>query len=150
MSNKVRINLVDLVMRLLILCILLGFSRPTRSQMSQLNQSVFMSVELSEVAYDGFSITTGYYTIGNNINNRQSLAYISDTPSPDEYIYFARHQPSYYFLVHRQREVIRMIILQQRVRGGHSQFSYAVIDPSSDQRRELPSTLSGELTALSS
>ena len=136
-------------MKLFVLSLLLGISQQMQAQGRQQNDpSVFISVELCEKEYDGFSITTGYYTIDNNINNRQSSAYISDTPSPDEYIYFARHQPSYYFLVRRQREVIRMIVLQQRVAGDRSRFSYQIINPATGQRAEVPSTLSGELTAL--
>ena len=112
------------------------------------DESVFNSIELEEVAYDGFSITSGYYTIANNIDNQQSSAFISHTPSADEYVYFAQHQPSYYFLVHRQHEVIRMIVLQQRVRNYRSQFFYTVIDPASGYRTEVSSQLTGELTQM--
>lgn len=135
-------------MKHLILCILLAIFSPLSAQSQVDDQPVFISVELSEVAYAGFSITTGYYTIDNNINNRQSSAYISDYPTLDEYIYFARHQPSYHFLIHRQREVIKMVILQQRTGEDRSKFSYTIIDPASGHRIEAPSRLSGELTAL--
>ena len=108
--------------------------------------AVFTSVELEEVTYEGFSITAGYYTIANNIDNRQSKAFISDVPSPEEYIYFARHQPSYYFLVHRQREVIRMITLEQRPHERSSTFYYTIFDPVSGYRTIAASRLSGELT----
>ena len=137
-------------MRLLTLCILLAASLGGQAQQQTYEQPVFVSIELSEIALclDGFSITTGYYTIDNNIDNRHSSAYISDHPTVDEYIYFARHQPSYYFLVHRQREVMKMIVLQQRVIENRSTFFYVVIDPASGQRTKVPSRLSGELTAL--
>ena len=135
-------------MRFLLIVGFLGMRFWAMAQTDRQDSPVFNSVELEEVAYEGFSITSGYYTIANNIDNRQSSAFISDAPSLEEYIYFARHQPSYYFLVHRQREVIRMIILQQQVRSEQSQFSYTVINPASGLRTQMPSQLSGELTQL--
>ena len=106
----------------------------------------FRSVELQQVAYEEFSITAGYYPIACNINNRQSSAFISDSPSADEYVYFAQHQPSYYFLLHRQHELIRIIVLQQQSRNGHSTFFYTVIDPASGDRTRIGSQLAGDIT----
>ena len=110
--------------------------------------SVFNSVALEEKAYDGFSITSGYYTIANNIDHPPSTAFISHTPSAEEHLYFAQHQPSYYFFIHRQREVLRIILLRQRVRDQRSEFFYTVIDPISGHRTQVPSRLGGELTQL--
>ena len=127
---------------------LVGLPRLAASQAVSADTPVFLSVELEEVAYKAFSITSGYYTIANNIDNRQSSAFISDSPSSDEYLFFAQHQPSYYFLVHRQREVLRMIVLQQRVKNNQSLFFYTVMNPVSGYRTQEPSQLSGELTQL--
>ena len=118
------------------------------SQRATQEATVFNSLEIEEVAYDNFSITSGYYTIADNIANRQSSAFISDSPSTDEYIYFAQHQPSYYFLVHQQREVIRMIVLQQQVKNNRSSFFYTIMDPASGSQTKAPSKLGGELTQL--
>ena len=122
---------------------LLAFSQSEGPAMT-----VFNSIELEEIAYEGFSITSGYYTIANNIDNQQSSAFISNTPSSDEYLYFAQHQPSYYFLLHRQREVLRMIVLRQHVRNNRSAFFYTILDPVSSSQTKVPSQLSGELTQL--
>ena len=135
-------------MRLWWILVLLGLPRWAASQGEESNMLVFHSVELEETVYQGFSITTGYYTIANNIDNQRSSAFISNVPSSDEYIYFAQHQPSYYFLVHYQREVVRMIVLQQRVRRGQSQFFYTILDPISGRHTEAPSRLAGELTQM--
>jgi hypothetical protein len=110
------------------------------------DNSVFISQEISDVDYGSFSLNTSYYTIANNINNRQSSAFISDTPSPDEYLYFAQHQPSYYFLIHRNRSVMGMILFHQRATARRSSFFYTIVNPANGHRREVPSQLQGELT----
>ncbi len=107
---------------------------------------VFISQEIDDVDYGSFSLNTSYYTIANNINNRQSSAFISDAPSSGEYLYFAQHQPSYYFLVHRQRSVLAMILLDQRTSAQQSGFSYTIVNPANGHRREVPSRLVGQLT----
>ena len=110
------------------------------------NSSVFISQEIDDVDYGSFSLNTSYYTIANNINNRQSSAFISDTPSPDEYFYFAQHQPSYHFLIHRKRSVMGMILFHQRSTAQGSSFTYTIVNPANGNRREVPSRLQGELT----
>ncbi len=107
---------------------------------------MFISQEIDDVAYGSFSLNTSYYTIANNINNRQSSAFISDAPSPDEYLYFAQHQPSYHFLIHRSRSVMVMILLNQRTTAQGSSFTYVIVNPANGYRRKVPSQLRGELT----
>ncbi|MGB3778338.1 MAG: hypothetical protein WA960_08255 [Tunicatimonas sp.] len=107
---------------------------------------VFISREIDDVDYGSFSLNTSYYTIANNIDNRQSSAFISDTPSSDEYRYFAQHQPSYYFLIHRKRSVLGMILFHQRTTAHHSGFTYTIVNPATGHRREIPSRLPGALT----
>ena len=112
------------------------------------DNSVFISQEIDDVDYESFSLNTSYYTIANNIDNRQSSAFISDAPTDEERLYFAQHQPSYSFLVHHQRTVVRMIVFQQKTRGRSSSFSYTIVNPASGHRQKVPSQLSGQLTQL--
>ena len=107
---------------------------------------VFISREIDDVDYGSFSLNTSYYTIANNIDNRQSSAFISDEPSPDEYLYFAQHQPSYYFLIHRKRSVLGMVLFNQRTTLQRSGFTYTIVNTANGHRREVPSRLAGELT----
>ena len=107
---------------------------------------VFISQEIDDVDYGSFSLNISYYTIANNIDNRQSSAFISDAPSSDEYFYFAQHQPSYYFLIHQNRSVVGMILFHQRTTAYRSGFTYTIVNPANGHRREVPSRLQGELT----
>ncbi len=107
---------------------------------------MFISQEIDDADYGSFSLNTSYYTISNNIDNRQSSAFISDTPSSDEYLYFAQHQPSYYFLIHRKRSVSGMILFHQQTTAHRSGFIYTIVNPATGHRREVPSRLQGELT----
>lgn len=110
------------------------------------NNPVFISQEIDDNDYGSFSLNTSYYTIANNIDNRQSSAFISDVPSPDEYLHFAQHQPSYYFLIHRQRSVLGMILFHQQTTDQRSRFTYTIVNPANGHRRRVPSRLKGELT----
>lgn len=107
---------------------------------------MFISQEIDDVDYGSFSLNTSYYTIANNVDNRQSSAFISDTPSPDEYLYFAQHQPSYHFLIHQKRSVLGIILFHQRSTAHRSSFTYTIVNPANGHRREVPSRLQGELT----
>lgn len=116
------------------------------AQTGEPDNAVFISQEIDDVDYGSFSLNTSYYTIANNIDNRQSSAFISDSPSPDEYLYFAQHQPSYYFLIHRQRSVLGMILFHQLAISQRSDFVYTIVNPANGYHREVPSRLVGELT----
>ena len=116
------------------------------AQTGERDSTVFISQEISDVDYGSFSLNTSYYTIANNIDNRQSSAFISDTPTPDEYLYFAQHQPSYYFLIHRKRSVLGMVLFHQRNTSHPSGFVYTTVNPATGRRREIPSRRQASLT----
>ncbi len=116
------------------------------AQTASLDETVFISQEIDDINYGSFSLNTSYYTIANNINNRHSSAFISDRPLPEEYLYFAQHQPSFYFLIHRQRSVLGMVLFNQKITTGYSGFAYTIVNPANGHRREVPSRLQGDLT----
>ncbi len=116
------------------------------AQTERADAPVFISRDIDDVDHGSFSIHTSYYTIDNNIDNRQSSAFISDIPSPDEYLYFAQHQPSYCFLIHRQRSVLAMVLFHPKHKTTGPDFAYVIVNPASGHRREVPSRLVGQLT----
>jgi hypothetical protein len=129
---------------LFFLCYIVSFGGAAQTEST--DAPVFISRDIDDISYGSFSISTSYYTINNNIDNRQSSAFISDTPSPEEYLHFAQHQPSYCFLIHRQRSVLAMVLFHPRHKATGPDFAYIIVNPASGHRREVPSRLVGQLT----
>lgn len=107
---------------------------------------VFNSEIISEEHLEGFELTSSYYTIGNNISNKESSVYVSDNPALSDYLKFARELPSHFFIVHQGQEVLLSIILLPQVEGSNTTFYYHLLNPENGKSMQAPCNITGEIS----
>ncbi|MFI5218728.1 MAG: hypothetical protein ACHQNT_04500 [Bacteroidia bacterium] len=107
---------------------------------------VFNNELISEEKLDGFELTSSYYTIDNNISNKESSVYVNDKPTLNDYLKFSRDLPSNYFVVHQGQNVIMMIMLLQKNDGSKTDLSYHVVNPNNGKSMDAPCNVFGEIS----
>lgn len=130
------------------ICLFLVLWHAVDAQVDGNGNPVFNSIQLSTEQLGEFELSFNYYTIQDNIDNFQSSVFVSETPSLDDYIGFARNLPSYFFMLNRGPDVVFMIMLNQKVNGHETLFSYTVLDPATMKVVDLPCNVSGEVTEV--
>ena len=137
----------DSVMDFVFLLTFLGVLTATSiAQIDQHGNPVFHSVPLSDDTTSTCIISANYYTIKNNIDNKNSSVYVNDKPSLEELIEFARTKPSYFFLVHRDKVVSHLIMVNSRVEGKKSRYSFLIMNPKTNNQVEIPAHTLGDVT----
>jgi hypothetical protein len=114
-------------------------------QIDKNSNPIFNSIILNVDTFDNFQLVTNYYTIDNNISNKESSAYINDSPTTDEYVRFARDLPAYYFIVQKDNNVIFMIMPMQKNTPDTTTISYIVINRTGGNNKTIPCSIPGEI-----
>lgn len=129
--------------RILTSLILLFFSSIslTFSQTDRNGNPVFNSVPLYEESMDGYKLAVNYYTLKNNIENRNSSVFISDKPSLDDIESAAIDLPSEFFVIMKNQSVVRIIL----IRNSPSRVYFAV-DPSTGEQKEFNCKIKGDIS----
>ena len=123
------------------------FSLEINAQVDEKGNPIFNNIELETVQItDDAKITCGYFTIANNIDNKASSVYVSDSPTLDDYILFARNLPANTFLLQTGPEILLRIVLNQVNDQQNSTFSYTMVNPRSKQKLEAPCSVWGEIS----
>ncbi len=107
---------------------------------------VFNSELISEEKLDGFELTSSYYTIDNNIANKGSSVYISDNPTLDDYLKFARDLPSNFFIIHQEQSVLIMIMAIPKNEDSKTTLTYNIINPNNGKSMQTPCNVWGEIS----
>jgi hypothetical protein len=107
---------------------------------------IFNSELISEEKLDDFELTSSYYTIDNNISNKNSSVYVSDKPTLTEYLKFAQELPPNFFIVHQGQSVMVSIMLMQRIDDSGITFSYNIINPNNGKSMQAPCNVFGEIS----
>ncbi len=107
---------------------------------------VFNSQLISEEKFDGFELTSSYYTIDNNISDKGSSVYVSDHPTLSDYLTFARDLPSNYFIIHKGQNVLAMIMLIQKNEDSKTTLFYNIINPNNGKSIQAPCDVWGEIS----
>lgn len=107
---------------------------------------VFNNIQLSNEQIFGFGITSSYYTIENNISNKQSSVYVSENPSIAAYTDFALDIPSHLFVIHLAERVQMVITVQPKREGKKTIWIYNVMNTKNGKSIEKPCTVPGEIT----
>jgi len=115
-------------------------------QIDQHGNPVFNNELISEEKLDNFELTSSYYNIKDNISNTESSVYVSDNPTIDDYLKFARDLPSNFFIIHKGQNVIVAIMLLQRNDGGKTTLTYNIVNPNNGKSMEVPCNVFGEIT----
>ena len=107
---------------------------------------IFNSQLLSEEQFEGFELTSSYYTIDNNISNKNSSVYVTDKPSLNDYLKFARDLPSNFFIIHQRQKVIFMIMLIQKNEDSKTTLMYNILNPNNGKSMQIPCNVWGEIS----
>lgn len=111
------------------------------SQTDKNGNPVFNSVTLSEEAVGNYILNANYYTLVNNISNKNSSVFISEHPSLNDIELAATKLPSDFFLVVKNQSPIKMIMLAEK-----SEKVFFVIDPATGSSELFPTDIKGDIT----
>ncbi|MNU15439.1 hypothetical protein D3C71_35740 [compost metagenome] len=111
------------------------------SQADKNGNPVFNSLTLSEEKVDDYVLNSNYYTLANNISNRNSSVFINEQPSLDEIELAATKLPSDFFLVVKNLSPVKMIMLAEK-----PEKVFFVIDPATGSNEVFPIDIKGDIT----
>lgn len=102
---------------------------------------VFNSVSTNEKAIDNFLLISNYYTLRNNIENRQSSVFISEKPTLDQIEKAATNLASDFFILTKESKMVVMVMLQNDPKR-----EFMTITMATKQQSTFPCKLSGDIT----
>lgn len=108
---------------------------------------IFNSIFLKDTILGGHEVAIHYYTISNNIENRNSSVFVRKTPSIDDVWDFALKQPSYFFIIHKQNVISKMVIMAFDQSGDNRSWTYRIVDENGKEEIRK-SNIKGTLTEL--
>jgi len=102
---------------------------------------VFNSVSTSEKSIDNFLLISNYYTLKNNIENKQSSVFISEKPTLDQIEKASINLASDFFIMTKESKMVVMIMLQNDPKR-----EFITIIMSNKQQSTFPCKLNGDIT----
>ncbi|MDR2237834.1 MAG: hypothetical protein LBE92_17055 [Chryseobacterium sp.] len=113
------------------------------SQLDKNGNPIFNSEKIENINFENLEIISSYYTIKDNIDNKQSSVFINENPTSDDYWNFSTKLPSYYFMIVDKGIVNGMLML---IPKNDDSFFYNVVIPGKKENFQIPSTLKGKIT----
>ncbi|QJP35404.1 hypothetical protein F0365_13850 [Nonlabens sp. Ci31] len=111
------------------------------SQTDQNGNPVFNSIITSEQVFDEYDLVSNYYTLENNIENKNSSVYISENPTLDKVEKFATELPSDFFLITKNQQMLNMILIISKPK-----MTFVVMDMATNKQSEYNFKLRGDIT----
>ena len=111
------------------------------SQTDKNGNPIFNSISTNEQEFDDFNLISNYYTLENNIENKNSSVYISDSPSLNEIEKSATELPSDFFIITKNQQISNMILIVNEPKR-----VFVVIDIGTNKQSEFKCKLKGEIT----
>lgn len=113
----------------------------TFAQTDKNGNPVFNSVSTNEKAIDNFLLISNYYTLRNNIENKQSSVFISEKPTLDQIEKAAINLASDFFILTKESKMVVMVMLQNDPKR-----EFMTITMANKQQSTFPCKLSGDIT----
>jgi len=102
---------------------------------------VFNSVSTNEKSIDSFLLISNYYTLRNNIENKQSSVFISEKPTLDQIEKAAINLASDFFILTKESKMVVMVMLQNDPKR-----EFITITMATKKQSIFPCKLSGDIT----
>jgi hypothetical protein len=102
---------------------------------------VFNSVSTYEKVIDNFLLISNYYTLSNNIENKQSSVFISEKPTLDQIEKAAINLPSDFFILTKESKMVVMVLLQNDPKR-----EFMTITMATKKQFTFPCKLTGDIT----
>ena len=111
------------------------------SQTDHNGNPVFNSISLSEDTVKDFNLLGNYYTLKNNIENKNSSVYISKRPTLNEIENAALSLPSDFFVVSKKQATLNLIMILNKPTR-----QYFVLNPTTGKQVQFPCSINGDIT----
>ncbi|RKT01000.1 hypothetical protein BCF58_0211 [Chryseobacterium defluvii] len=105
---------------------------------------IFNSEKIESFNFENVEIISSYYTIKDNIDNKQSSVFINENPSLDDYWNFSTKLPTYYFMIADKGNVKGMLMLIPKKED--DSFFYNIIILGKNENFQVASKLKGKIT----
>ena len=128
-------------MRKLLTAILIILSTNSFAQIDANGNPVFNSITVKEEVVKNYTLSSNYYTLSNNISNKNSSVFISKKPSLDEIENAAINLPSDFFIIMNGRSMSNMIMLMN-----YPSRKLVVYNVSNGKQTEFDCKLKGDIT----
>jgi hypothetical protein len=102
---------------------------------------VFNSVSTTEKQIGDCLLSSNYYTLKNNIDNKHSSVYISEHPVSDQIETAAINLPSNFYTLTKHKKIVVMILLQHDPKR-----EFMVIEMLTHKQSTFPCKLTGDIT----
>ena len=102
---------------------------------------IFNSVSLSEDTLKDFNLIGNYYTLKNNIDNKNSSVYISKKPTVDEVEKAAVNLPSDFFVITKKEGTLNLVMILNKPTR-----QYFVVNPTTGKQVLIPCLIEGDIT----
>lgn len=126
--------------KLAILLIILFKSSVGFSQTDKNGNPVFVSVVVNEEKLDDTELTSSYYTLKNNIENKESSVFISENPTLNEIENAATSLPSNFYILTKNRNILYFILITNQSK------SFLVVNPNTGRKDEYSCKLKGDIS----
>ncbi|WP_121459949.1 hypothetical protein [Chryseobacterium defluvii] len=114
------------------------------SQLDKNGNPIFNSEKIESFNFENVEIISSYYTIKDNIDNKQSSVFINENPSLDDYWNFSTKLPTYYFMIADKGNVKGMLMLIPKKED--DSFFYNIIILGKNENFQVASKLKGKIT----
>lgn len=126
--------------RFALVFLMLSFSLTLFSQVDSNGNPVFNSISTAEESVEDYQLTSNYYTLRNNIENKGSSVFISEKPTLDDIESAALKLPSDFFIISRNQTILQLILYQT------DSQQFLVINPENGMQKQYPAQLKGDIT----
>lgn len=128
-------------MKKIITIFLLLISLQIFAQKDNNGNPIFNSVSTNEETVEDFQLISNYYTLKNNIENKNSSVYISEKPNLDQIENFAIDLPSDFFVILKNQKVLNLVIVVNKPKR-----QFIVINPKSGNQEQFACPIIGDIT----
>jgi hypothetical protein len=111
------------------------------SQNDRNGNPVFNSITISEEKINDYQLNSNYYTLVNNIDNKNSSVFISENPSLDQIESAAIKLPSDFFLVIKDGSPVHIIMIVDTPKR-----VFFVVNPSAGTNQTFPCDIKEDIT----
>ena len=111
------------------------------AQVDKSGNPVFNSVMTNEKEVEKFVLTSNYYTLENNVENKNSSVFISENPTLDEIETASIELPSDFFLLTKESKLVVMIKLENEPKK-----EFLVIEMKNGKQTTYPAKFDGDIT----
>lgn len=121
--------------------LLLIITSQVLSQTDHNGNPVFNSISTNEETIEDFQLISNYYTLINNIENKNSSVYISNKPTLDEIENAATNLPSDFFIITKKQTMVNMVMILNKPTR-----QFFVINPTTRKQEQFPCSIKGDIT----